>query len=181
MPPSDGEPLTQLKTIGFVYDTREDRIRAAVNGSGPDSWSCWITRRLSLAWLAKAGDFLVTTSPLAQRAAPEHRGDLATFEHDAAMAQTARAMTPTPPEVIETAPADTALLDKVTWTPRGERYQFELVDNRGTNAVGALTRPELQRIMQMLQEVVAKAGWAQPTPTQQSTVDQAAPPSPVRH
>lgn len=181
--PANGEPLNTLKTITFVYDSREDRIRGAINGSGPEAWSCWVTRRLSLAWLAKAGEFLASTSPLAQRAPAEHRSDLASFEREAAMAQTAQAMSPTPPEIIAAPPpVEAELLEKVTWTQRGERFHFELVGNRGGGAAGMLSRAELQRIMQMLQEVAGKAGWTAVPAASQGTATPTSPPdSPIRH
>ena len=67
-------------------------MRGAINAATPDAaWSCWITRRGSRV-AAKAGELLATTSALAQRAMPKHRDDLAAFEREAAMAQTATAM-----------------------------------------------------------------------------------------
>jgi hypothetical protein len=56
-----------------------------------------------------------------QRAAPEHRGDLASFERQAAMAQTAQAMSPTPREIIAPPPTAPAaeLAQAVTMTKRG--------------------------------------------------------------
>ena len=36
---------------------------AAINAADPDAaWSCWITRRLALALLAKPREFLTSTS-----------------------------------------------------------------------------------------------------------------------
>ena len=48
-----------LKTITFAYRALEDRVLAAVNLGHPDAWSCWLTRRLSLALLERAGKLLV--------------------------------------------------------------------------------------------------------------------------
>jgi len=60
--------LRTLKTITFVYAPQEDRIAAAINAGGPDAWSCWLTRRLALAVLERATEYLANTSDLAQRA-----------------------------------------------------------------------------------------------------------------
>ena len=78
-----------LKTITFAYRALEDRVLAAVNLGHPDAWSCWLTRRLSLALLERADKLLASTSALASRAAPGYREELAAFEQDAAMAATA--------------------------------------------------------------------------------------------
>jgi hypothetical protein len=79
-----------LKSITFAYDTREDRILAAVNPGHPDAWSCWLTRRLALALLERTGEFLASTSSLVQRASADHRGEILAFEQDAAIARTAK-------------------------------------------------------------------------------------------
>jgi hypothetical protein len=135
-----------------------------------------------LAWLAKSGEFLTNTSALVKRAAPEHRGDLATFEREAAIAQTAPAMSTTPPDVIKPPTVSTELMETVTWSQKGENYQIEIRGNRGGGAKSLLTRAELQRITQMLQEVVGKAAWTAATATAQATPAAAqAPATPIRH
>lgn len=158
---SQGATLQALRTITFVYSSREDRVRAAINAGAADAWSCWITRRLALALLGKANEFLVNTSSLMQRAAPEHRTDLASFEREAAMAQTAKAMSQTPQDILTPPPTASAaeLAQAVTITKRGERYQVDIRGEAGGGVSGLLTRAELQRIMQMLQEVAVKAAW----------------------
>jgi hypothetical protein len=135
-----------------------------------------------LAWLAKTADFLVTTSELMQRAAPEHRGDLATYERDAAMAQTAAAMSATPAEVIKPPVVNAELLSTMSWTKKGEQYQIEMHGDGGGGAGAVLTRAEFQRITQMLQEVIGKAGWTATSPAPQASPAPEETPSPrVRH
>ena len=135
-----------------------------------------------MAWLAKSGEFLTSTSPLVQRAAPEHRGDLATFEREAAIAQTAPAMSATPPDVIKPPTVSAELMETVTWSRKGEHYQIEIRGNGGGGAKSLLTRAELQRITQMLQEVVGKAAWTAASATPQAApVAAEAPATPVRH
>jgi hypothetical protein len=135
-----------------------------------------------LAWLAKSGEFLTNTSTLVKRAAPEHRGDLATFEREAAIAQTAPAMSATPPDVVKPPTVSTELMEAVTWSQKGENYQIEIRGNRGGGARSLLTRAELQRITQMLQEVVGKAAWTAAAATADAAPALAqAPATPIRH
>ncbi|MCX7314979.1 MAG: hypothetical protein WCG92_25105 [Hyphomicrobiales bacterium] len=150
--------LHTLRSLTFGYDTREDRILGAVNAGSPDAWSCWLTRRLVLALLENAGQFMATTSPLAKRAAPEARKDVVAFEREAAVATTAPAMSFTPTAVLRTTVATADLAQHVSLTQKGDRIQMEL--RAGTGGANAnLTRPEFQRILQMLQDEVVKAGW----------------------
>jgi hypothetical protein len=60
--------LRALKTVTFLYVPPEDRIAGAINAGHPDAWSCWLTRRLALAVLERATDYIANTSNLAQRA-----------------------------------------------------------------------------------------------------------------
>ena len=91
-----------LKTVTFVYGTREDRMLAAINAGNPEAWSCWLTRRIVLVLLERAEGLLANTSALAQRAPAEARGELVAFERDAAIANTAKSMSRTPPDVLKT-------------------------------------------------------------------------------
>jgi predicted alpha/beta hydrolase len=67
--------LRALKTVTFVYVPQEDRIAGAINAGHPDAWSCWLTRRLALAVLERATEYIANTSNLAQRAPAELRGE----------------------------------------------------------------------------------------------------------
>ena len=91
--------LRALKTITFLYVPQEDRIAGTINAGHPDAWSCWLTRRLALAVLERATDYIANTSNLAQRAPAELRGEAIAFEREAAIAKTAPAMSQTPPEI----------------------------------------------------------------------------------
>jgi hypothetical protein len=178
--PRRGDELQILRSITFVYNTAEDRILAAVNPGSAEAWSCWLTRRLSLALLENAGKFLASTSTLVQRAAPEARGEVVAFEREAAVAQTAPAMSLTPPQVLKTTVATAELVQRVTLTQQGERIRMEVRGVAGGGADAALARAELQRILQMLQAEVAKAAWltasAAPAPAPLETM-----PKPLRH
>ena len=153
-------PLLTLKSITFAYDPREDRVLAVVNPGQTPTWSCWLTRRLVLALLDNGGKFLANTSTLVQRAAPEARREVAAFEREAAVANTAPAMSVTPPEVLKKTVAAAELVHQVTLTQQGERMRMELRGIAGGGSEAGLARAELQRILDMLQAEVVKAAWS---------------------
>jgi len=153
-----------IVSITFLYEPREDRIAAAVNPGRPDAWSCWLTRRVALALLGRMPEFLNSTSQLAKRAPAQMRGEFTQFEREAAIAKTAGAMSVTPPEILKSSASAAELIDRVSITPQGENFRLELYGLSGDGAASGLSRAELQRILQMLQGVVAKAGWLGPAP-----------------
>jgi hypothetical protein len=97
--------MPTFKTITFVYRPHEDRVLAAINLGRLDAWSCWLTRRLSFAVLERAETFLAGTSLLAKRAGPTYQGELVAFEQAAAMEATAKAVSPTPRDILDTCAA----------------------------------------------------------------------------
>jgi hypothetical protein len=160
--------MRSLATITFFYEAREDRIAATVNAARPDAWSVWLTRRLTLALLQRTPDFLIQTSDLAKRTPSELSSEVAAFEREAAMAQTASSITPTPAHVLESTFIEAELAERISIGPRDGRFHIELEDKKGEKAGGALTRAELQRILQMLRDVVQKAGWLATAVTMES-------------
>lgn len=138
---------------------REDRILAAVNAGRPDAWSCWLTRRVVLALLERAAELLANTSALARRAPLELRGELAAFEREAAMAKTAERMIHTPVENLNASAAAAELIEQLSITNEGDNFRVELRGASGGGATGVLARAGFQRILQMLQDEVVKAGW----------------------
>ena len=171
-----------VTSVTFVHDTREDRILAAINAGRPEAWSCWLTRRLALALLERAAEYLSSTSALTQRAPADLRGESVAFEREAAIAETARAMSNTPADVLKSSATAAELVERLTISNQGDRFRLELHGQNGGAAVGAPTRAELQRILQMLQAEVAKAGWL-PTPTKSSAAPAAdvTASKPIRH
>jgi len=151
--------LRALKTITFLYQQREDRILAAVNAGQPEAWSCWLTRRVALAVLQRTAEFVANTSAIAKRAPSELRGELAAFERDAAIASTAKAMSRTPGEILQAGVNAAELAERVTISVAGEGFRLELCGQSENGAAADVKRTELQRILQMLQAEVAKAGW----------------------
>lgn len=171
-----------LRSITFVYVPREDRILAAINAGHREAWSCWMTRRLTLAVLEKTAEFLVGSSDLAQRAPSDFRGEAIAFERDAALAKTQGAMSITPADVLQATASWAELADRVAIAQHAEGYQLELHGLSGDSAAGLVKRPELQRLLQMLQLEVAKSGWlpvaAKP---QTATPPAAGDPKPLRN
>ncbi|MGB7034921.1 MAG: hypothetical protein WBD71_05295 [Xanthobacteraceae bacterium] len=151
--------MRAITSLTFVYEPREDRIAAAVNPGRPDAWSCWLTRRIALALLDRMPDFLEGTSALAKQAPAEMRGEFSAFEREAAIANTQGAMSVTPPDILKSSANAAELVDRVSITPQGDNFRVELYGMSGDGAAAGLARAELQRILQMLQGVVAQAGW----------------------
>jgi hypothetical protein len=171
-----------LKSVTFFYDTREDRILAVINPGRPEAWSCWLTRRLLLALLEHAAQFLASTSTLAQQAPAAFRGEFVAFEREAAIAATAAAMSTTPADVLKPSATAAELAERVTISKLGESFRLELQGESGIIAAGLLTGAEMQRILQMLRSEVAKAGWlATQAKSQVAPAGDAGDPKPVRH
>jgi hypothetical protein len=160
---------------------REDRIAVAINAGRADAWSRWLTRRLALAVLQRATEYLVSTSDLAQRAPAEFRSEAVAFERDAAIAKTAPAMSTTPPAVLK-ASADTAeLAERLTISREGDAFRLELRGQDEHGAAGSVNRAELQRVLQMLHTTVIQANWLAAPTTGQASPPIPADTKPARH
>jgi hypothetical protein len=151
--------LRTIKTLTFVYIPREDRIMTAINAGHAEAWSCWLTRRLALAVLDRASGYLTSTSQLAQRAPAELRGELTAFEREAGIAKTAGAMSVTPPAVLKQSETVAELADRLMIAQHGDGFRLELRGQGEEGAAGLFKRAELQRVLEMLQVEVNKAGW----------------------
>jgi hypothetical protein len=171
-----------LTSVTFVYAMREDRILAAINPGRPEAWSCWLTRRIVLALLERLTEIFTKTSTLAQRAPPEIRGEVAAFEHDAAMAKTAERMTKTPADALNASATAAELVDRLSISNLGDNFRLELYGVSGGGASGVLARAGLQRVLQMLQDEVVNAGWsATPTKPQPAQANEEPGSKPIRH
>jgi len=116
---------------------------------------------MALAVLEKSEEFVSRTSRLLQKATAETLADLKTFERQAAMAQTAGSLSRTPNSVLAAQAGSAELLHKMAIKQLSQSsYQMQMGGSAGGNAVAMLNRGEFQRIMQMLHEVVSKAGWS---------------------
>lgn len=173
--------LRNLKTITFLYVPQEDRIAAAINAGHPDAWSCWLTRRLALAVLGRTTEYVASTSNLAQRAPAELRREAIAFEHEAAIAKTAPAMSQTAPEILKSSAAAAELAERLTIAREQDVFRLELRGQSGNGAAGVVKREELQRILQMLHKVVMQASWLAAPAAIQPAAASTADPKPARH
>jgi len=169
-----------LSSITFVYVPKEDRVVAAINAGRPDAWSCWLTRRLALAVLERTANYLVSRSDLAQKAPADFRGEAIAFEREAAIAKTARAMSATPPAVLQSSASAAELAERLTIAQQGDGFRLELHGQSGDGVAGMVKRDELQRILQMLQVEIGKAGWLG-APAKPQAAPAATDPKPARH
>jgi hypothetical protein len=174
--------VRELRSINFSYVVGEDRILANVNPGDPEAWSCWLTRRLVLALFEHTEKFLASTSNLVKRVPTSARCELIAFEREAAMAITAKAMSMTPADVINMSASLADLAERLTISSQANKIRIELRGKGGGVAAGLLSRAELQRILQMLQVEVARAGWLG-TPAKPSSVPatEEKGPKPLRH
>jgi hypothetical protein len=171
-----------LRSITFVYVPREDRILAAINAGRDDAWSCWLTRRLALAVLERTTDYVTGSSNLAPRAPADLRGEMAAFEREAAIAKTAPAMSVTAGIVLNMTAEAAELAERLTISQQANGFHFEVRGLHDDGVAGFVARAEMQRILQMLQAEIAKAGWvAAPAKPQAAPTPAPATPKPARH
>src|SRR4051794_28255599 len=90
-----------INALALAYDGVQDRVLAVVNPGGLDTWSCWLTRRIALEMLVKMPPALAASSSRAQQAAGEYRAEVAALEKEAALAETAPAVSPTAPPTLQ--------------------------------------------------------------------------------
>jgi hypothetical protein len=178
---SEQPKVRVLTSVSFSYAVTEDRIVAVVNAGDSDAWSCWLTRRLVLALLDRAEEFLVTTSALMKQAPSEVRDELIVFEREAAMASTARKMSSTPPDVLTQRATAAELAERLTISSQADRFRVELHGVKEDGAAGVFARAELQRFFQMLQAQAAKADWLGTSKSSAGSTIQATGPKSVRH
>jgi hypothetical protein len=149
-----------FQTLTLAYDRQEDRIIATTDINTPASWSCWLTRRLALTFLNRTAEYLARTSPLAETAATEHRGDLVEFEREAALERTASATARADDNAINRNKASAELAVSMGMVDQGSGFRLELAGDRGGSASGELSRPLIQRILKALADECIRGEWA---------------------
>lgn len=172
--------MRTINAIALAYDAAQDRVLAVVNPGGLNSWSYWLTRRLILQLLGRLPAAVAATSKVAQQAPVEYRGELATFEREAAIAKTAAAMSKTDNGVLRMNATAAELAVTVSLEDKGDMLRLILVGERGGQAAGQMSRPDLQRIFHMLEQEVAKAEWVVPAPPPEAAADAPVGPRPKR-
>ncbi|MGE0577819.1 hypothetical protein [Reyranella sp.] len=161
--------MRTINAIALAYDSAQDRVLAVINPGGLNSWSYWLTRRLILQLLGRLPAALAATSKVAKQAPAEYRGDLAAFEREVAVAKTAPAMSKTDDSVLRMNATTAELAVTVALKDMGETLRIALIGERGGQAAGVMSRPDLQRIIHMLELEVAKAEWVvKPAPSAES-------------
>jgi hypothetical protein len=91
-------------------------------------------------------------------------------------------MSHTPAEVLKSSGTAAELVERMTISSQGDKFQMELRGETGGGAAGVVTRAELQRILQMLQIEVAKGDWhgiSAKSPATPATLESR--PKPARH
>jgi hypothetical protein len=172
--------MRTINAIALAYDAAQDRVLAVINPGGVNSWSYWLTRRLIVQLLGRLPAALAATSKVAKQAPVEYRSELATFEREAAIAKTAAAMSKTDNGVLRMNAAAAELAVTVSLEDKGDTLRFILVGERGGQAAGTMSRPDLQRIIYMLEQEVAKAEWIVPAAPPAAAADAPAAPTPKR-
>lgn len=150
--------MSVLRAISLSYMPKEDRILAAINPDGPEAWSCWLTRRLVRTLLDRSTELLVNTSALVQRVPADAWSEVISFEREAALASTAKAMSQTPTDVLEKSASMAELIEQITISSQSDGFRVVFKGAEG-GATGLLKRVQLQRLIQMVQGEVAKANW----------------------
>jgi len=152
------------------YDVNEDRILVAINAGSTDANGYWLTRRLALSFIEASSAYLDRMSPVVSKTPTALRGELATMERQVALARTRRSVSQMPPAALAraTVAAELVVALNVTRVAQGFRLKFRGGKGRET-AVGC-SQVELQRIIHMLEQEVAKAGWRErPSPPEPPT------------
>ena len=157
--PTESTNVKAWSRVTFFYDSREDRILAAINAGKPDPWSGWLTRRLALTFLERTEKLLASTLALAQQVPADVRDDVVAFDRDNAMAQTERGLYKTSGETLKAMKAAAELVQQATVTKHGNQFRIELQDQSGDGAGGMMARADLQRILQLLQAEIQKTDW----------------------
>jgi hypothetical protein len=159
-----------INSIALAYDTVQDRVLAVVNPGALASWSFWLTRRLVLEMLGRLPEALRQSSPVTEQSPAEYRDELAAFEREVALAKTQSAMSHTAGTVLQLNAGAAELATTLSLTNQRDWVRLDLKGERGGQVAGAFTRADLQRVLDMLEHEVVKAGW-RVAPTAQSQAD----------
>jgi hypothetical protein len=107
---------------------------------------------------------------------------MAAFEREAAIAKTAPAMSVTAGTVLNMTAEAAELAERLTISQQANGFHFEVRGLHDDGVAGFVARAEMQRILQMLQAEIAKAGWvAAPAKPQAAPTPAPAAPKPARH
>ena len=145
-----------LKSVTPHYDAVEDRILLAINAGQEDAWACWLTRRMALGMLGRLNPYLDQTSAMAAKTPLEYRAEVVAMERQAAVAKTQMALSKVEGEKLAPLSAVGELAHELKLIPQGEGFLLLLTGHEGGQTQGALSRAELQTILLMIEQEVAK-------------------------
>jgi hypothetical protein len=148
-----------LKSVTPRYDAVEDRILLAINAGQDDAWACWLTRRMALGVLGRLNQYLDQTSAMAAKTPLEYRAEVVAMERQAAVAKTQKALSRVAGEQLAPLSAVGELAHELKLTPQDEGFLLSLKGHEGGQAQGTISRAELQTILLVIEQEVAKAGW----------------------
>lgn len=171
--------MTAPMSLTLDYELSEDRILAVINAGGEEPFAYWLTRRMTLNLIDRANPYLDRMSPVAGQTPSDLRGDLAEMERQVALARTAGAVSRTPADVMARAAAAADLAIEITITKKAKGFVLQLRGRTGGQASVVWSRDHLRRIVDMLENLAARAGWrggeaVAPNQTQETA-------KPVRH
>jgi len=152
------------------YDVNEDRILVAINAGSTDTNGYWLTRRLALSFIEAANPYLDRMSPAMSKTPTALRGELATMERQVALGRTQQSVTQTPTAVLERASVAAELVVALNVTRQQQGFRLKFRGGKGRETALGCSQAELQRIIYMLEQEVAKAGWRErPSPPEPPT------------
>lgn len=151
--------MTAPTSITLQYDVLEDRILAVVNAGTAEASAYWLTRRLTLNLIDRANPYLQGLSPVVAKTPFELRSELATMERQVALARTEQAISHTPTDVVASASVGADLAAEITIAQNGDTYLLRMTGRNGGQASLLWSRDHLQRIVCMLEDFSAQAGW----------------------
>jgi len=163
--------MRPLSSIALRFDRHEDRILVTIDAGSPSASAYWLTRRLALNVIHETNPYLARTSPVANKTPAELRGELAKMEREVALASTQRNVSSTPTAALESASATAELAVELNVSAERQGLRLRFRGSKGGEATVGCTRAELQRIVHMLEQEAAKAGWREQEPISSPPVD----------
>ncbi len=130
-----------------------------------------MTRRLALNLIQAANPYLNRMSSLLRKTPTELRAELATMERDVAMASTQRKVSQKPTAVLEGASVAAELAVELNISQIQQSFRLRFRGRKGSEAVVGCSRPELQRVIHMVEQEAVKAGWREAPPAASPQID----------
>ena len=151
--------MIPLRSITFHYESQQDRILAAINVEEGNRWSCWLTRRMTLAALDQIRKLVERTSELGKKADTASRPDVFAFEREAALVNSSSAVRSTPRGALKISSTTTECANRITVAYVRQKFRLEIEGSSSELARALIDRPLFQRIICALEDEVVKADW----------------------